>query len=353
MGAKHLASMPGPVSNHKANDLPYQAILVLGSGNSGCKRILRILDFSPVTHCRNEVDLPHGSPLRKLREEISKYVLHDSDAIQLEQQWDNGVAWSSQRSGPTDIRPIPPKDHDNLFLRKTGLNRVLDSPKLHNMLRMLFRPSGDVEWLVRGRNSRIASSVPVLKINQVPAIARWLLAHRPQHKVIHVVRHPAGFLYSWERRVLAPRDPIQVRHDNICRLRKIVELNPVMAARFGDIESLTVDEAELYFWLYETESIYEAGLDNPQYQRILDEKLYTSPIDLVRQLYSSCGLRWGAGIEAMLRDKTGGWRERYSPWKDLVQPRQVEFIEGLLERSKIRAWWELNEYVSRCDYHIV
>lgn len=344
--------MKHSATEHEIKKSPHQAVFVVGSGNSGCKRILRILDFSPVTHCRNDVDLPSGSPLRSVLESISQYAINHADALQLDQQWDYAVEWCSKHRGSSDIRPIPPKDYDVHILRLLGLYRLLDSPKLHCLIRAPSCRAGDIEWLVRNRNSQFKHSLPVLKINQAPAIAKWLISNRPKCKLVHVVRHPAGFLHSWERRVLARLDPISVRRDNINRLKEIAELNPEIGNRFGDIESLTAVEAELYFWLYETETIYEAGQKTAQYRRILDEQLYTSPKELAQQLYTFCGLSWGHVVDSMLKQKSGEWRNKYSPWRDLVSVSQVEFIEKLLDNSTIRAWWQENDYVSRHDYQL-
>ena len=107
------------------------------------------------------------------------------------------------------------------------------------------------------------SALTVIKINQSPAFASWVLRERPHQRVIHIVRHPGAYLHSWSSRFLSRNDGEAVRRDNLARLRIVASANPEWGERFGDPERLSTEESELWFWLYAVETIHAAGDGSP------------------------------------------------------------------------------------------
>ena len=59
-------------------------------------------------------------------------------------------------------------------------------------------------WLMS--RARLAQATPALKGSQLPGGLPWIMWNRPGAHVIHIVRHPGGFLSSWMSRFLERHD---------------------------------------------------------------------------------------------------------------------------------------------------
>ena len=147
-----------------------------------------------------------------------------------------------------------------------------------------------------------------------------------------------------------PCDQELVRQRNAARLRTIRDLDESWAPRFGDIDRLSVEESELFYWLFELETLYGAGKDEPQYLLTTDEQVIADPMSVAERLYQTLGLDWPAQTEDWVRGKTPHWKDRTAPWRELLPPSSIETVEKLLNASVIRDWWAPDQVVSRIDY---
>jgi hypothetical protein len=338
------ASDPGP---------PWDYVLIVGSGGSGSKRLLRIFDHSPETHCRNEPYNNQGSPFALLRSSPRAWALAPGDPAVLEREWDPAVAWTAARTGDRDARPTPPKHHFRPLGARLGLLRLLSSRRLRRIAAAISSDGQSDEWrtprlFVRGEG--LESSLLVMKFNQAPSLARWVLERRPRVKVIHLVRHPAAYLASWRARVLPRCDPGVMITANRDRLRAIADRDESWAARFGPVDGLSAEALELLFWLYDTVSIREAGVARPQYERVFDEDVAITPVAVAKRLYAACGLPWREPVERWLNDRAENWRSGTVSWQEMLSPAEVRVVESLLERSELQGWWRSDQSVSRTDY---
>lgn len=333
-------------------DSPRGAI-IFGCGKSGTKRLLRIMDLSRRTHCRNEPYNLHGSPFQGICVPPLKWILGPGDEEELERRWDGALQWSKVRMGELDFIPSPPKDHLHPFARRVGLLHLLGRRRVRRMLGLIARPLRNEEWLVPrwiGNPEILRRSSMVVKINQAPAVATWVLRHRPEDAVIHLVRHPAGALCSWAVRHLAFHDPERVRCACVAKLRVIAENDGSWAQLFGDLESLSVEEAELWFWRYVGETIHAAGLRSDRYVLVRDEDIVRDPVTVAQTVFRCCGLEWETEIEEELRRWAPHWRACSSRWRDLIRDDQIEMIERIFGDSPMAEWWSEEPAVSGVDY---
>lgn len=329
------------------------AVLVFGFGKSGTKRLLRILDLSPETHCRNEPYNHRGSPWQELRKLPRGTILEAGDGPLLDAEWDAALDWCRERMGERDRLPPPPKRHLYAAARRLGGLHLLGSRTVRNAAGRLLPAYGHDEWLLprwAGNRSCLARARLVLKINQSPAFAAWVLRHRPSQTVLHIVRHPGAVLHSWSKRLLELEDPEQVRRDSIARLALIARTAPGWAERFGPLESLCVEEAELLFWLYVAEVTHEAGRGQDQYHLVHDEDVFEDPERVARRVYAACGLAFGEAVEEELAARAPEWRACAAPWRELVEARHHAMVERILERSSLRERWSDDQIVSGIDY---
>ena len=340
-------------ASHSANSNYWDYVLIHGYGKSGTKRLLRIFDFSPITHCRFEPNVPAGSPLHELFTQQRRWIVLRDDERLLEEKWDNAVQWSSLRMGVFDRIPPVAKNHHHGLAWYGGLFRLLGSRKVCSIAGFIMPSLRGSEWLIpswMSNQATLSKAIPVFKLVSSPGIAAWGLKHRPRHKVVHLVRHPGAMMHSWSVRFLAQMDYDRVRRDNLERLRVISQLRPSWAKRFGDVESMSAEEAEMWFWLFSTETTHQAGFGLEQYILVLDEHVVRDTVAVAKRLFQACQLPWSRSVETRLLKRASEWQACTACWRDLLKLDQVSLIERILDRSSIKGWWSENQLVSRIDY---
>lgn len=313
-------------------------ILVVGHGRSGTNFLLRLLNLSPITHCRNEPNELSSSPFRKLPCGWFKGPEH---AV-MDSLWDDAIRWTAERIGERDPRASLPKQHLYEIARRFGGERLTWGPRLRGLKTRLIPSARSPErllprWL--GRRTVLREAVPVLKLLQVPGWAAWILAERPSVPMLHIVRHPGGFLNSWRNRYLAGRDPESVRIENIHRLERLCEVDTVWRRRLGSLEEMAVEESELWYWRYATETVHEAGEGSSRYHMIHYEELASNTVDVVHRVYGLCGLPWDSRIEDEINRGTANSRTIVDTWRKHLSHESLALIDRILEGSPTQHWW--------------
>lgn len=158
--------------------------------------------------------------------------------------------------------------------------------------------------------------------------------------MLHIVRHPGGFLNSWRNRYLARRDPEAVSNANRARLKIVTEADPSSAALFGDIDQMCVEESELWYWRYATETIHAAGAALPAYKLIIYEKLAADPVGVARRVYEICGLPWHAAIQETIRKSSSDSTRIADAWRSNMRGESCELLDRIMEQSRMRQWWD-------------
>ena len=314
---------------------PPKYVLIAGHGRSGTNWLLDLLDLSPRTHCRSEANALEGSALAKVpRGWVS--------GVDIAGTWDEAVLATSRSFGARDRLPATRKDHLRGFAQQLGPVRVMQSARSRRALAPLFPRLRGQEWLIPGwiaPESSMSRALPVLKINQMPGWMAWVLAHRPEARVLHIVRHPGGFINSHLTRYVAKGDGEAIARENRKRLAMIAAKSPTWAGRFGDIEALSLIESELWFWRYSSEVTHEAGLGNPNYQRVIYEDLTQDPVGVAKSVFEGCGLPWDDEIERRVRQSSAESRSIATNWRTRSTAEQVEAIDSVLDGSFLREWW--------------
>ncbi|MGF1482404.1 MAG: sulfotransferase [Cyanophyceae cyanobacterium] len=316
----------------------FDDILIVGQGRSGTNWLLDLLDISPRTHCRNEPDKLSSSPLAKLPSPVTKQPLGEDFA----KRWEQALTLTSLSMGERDRIGVHPKFHLYEPVRRLGGGYLISKSRLRQLFALIMPGWGQSEWIAPrwlANPSALRQAATVLKLNQVPGWAEWVLLNQPEILVIHIVRHPGGFLNSWQNRYLKTQEPEAVEQANQERLRQVAQREPQWAALFKDIGDMSVEESELWYWRYAAETIHAAGEGQSNYLRIIYENLVADPLTVVRNLYEKCCLPWTEDIEKQVFQSSSGSNSIATAWSEKLQSEQVALVKRILHGSSMQDWW--------------
>ena len=315
-------------------------VVIFGHGRSGTTWLQALMNMSPDTHARNAIHQISGTPLAEWPKSV-----RPADEQAFLNAWRCAVDHASARVSELDPLPNRPKT----FLRDwadytRAYSHFMDKPLLRRMLSYFepafrehpleFRPP---RWLVRPRS--FATVTLVLKFVQVPNWADQVLRKCPEARVVHIVRHPGGYLSSWARRWLAGQAADQVREANRERLEAVGHVHPDWAQRWGDPAAMSVEESELWYWRYAAEQIHGAGEGRDHYLPITFEALAAEPVEMTRRLYAFSGLPWRGELEPRIKALCADSERIANQWRDRLGDSDVALIDSILEDSPLRSWW--------------
>ena len=201
-------------------------------------------------------------------------------------------------------------------------------------------PCGEqlLPWWV-GSARKLQEARPVFKLALVPGWAAWVLRNRPGALVLHIVRHPGGFLDSWRRRYLVHNDPKRVETANRERLETLVKLDPSWGPLIGTIDDMSVDEAELWYWRYAGECIHLAGEGRSNYVPVVYESLVRDPAALMRRVFDRCGLPWTVDVERGIGRMSSNSGGRADAWRSSLNDEQTRIVQRILENCSLANFW--------------
>jgi hypothetical protein len=309
-----------------------RCVVITSAGKSGSKRALKVFDLSPQTHCRCEPNAIDGSRFAALP---PREVLRPGNDPAIGPLWDHAVEAAAQCIGSRDHLPSPPKHHHWPLARQLRLCRILKHGKLRRALSIASPSLRGAEWPLPwwlGSRQTLAQASLVLKIGPAAGWVPWLLRHRPATRIVNIIRHPAGFLNSYNGRWLANAD--RKKHAlrlNRARLHSIARFDRHWADRTDQIERMSAVEAKLWYWRYLYETIDAAGRDNRQYLLVRDEDLVADPVGTSKRLYQFAGLDWCDSAQTYLEQIAKHWQRRTAPWHELLDDEQTEVVERVLE----------------------
>jgi hypothetical protein len=333
--------------------LPDSALLI-GQGRSGTNFLLSLLDLSARTHCRNEPDQLDRSALSRLVD--FRFFVDDSE--RLRSLFDEAITEAAGCIGPRDHMAAVEKDWIRAGRRRPGYFWLRQRTRLVERVLRRRAPMDGCEvrfpgWMVDAQ--RLAESLHVFKLNAAIGVGSWVLEQRPEVRVFQIVRHPGGFLKSWEKRWVRGEGgmgrgqgtaDVLVDED---RLREVARRDKYWADLLGDVDAMERAEGELWWWRYVNERLYEAGRDRPNYHLALYERLASDPVQVTRDAYAFSGLEWTPDIEARVRSIARGAERIARAWKDELPPDRVALVEKVLDGSPMAAWWsdeELERHVA-------
>ena len=327
-------------------------IFIFGYGRSGTNWLLNLMDLHLETHCRNEPNVIRSSPLALLPYSDVSFKPDTS----FDKSWDKAIYWAATHFGERDRIPQNRKSFLYSFLFRCGMLELIEKRRIRILLSCispsLIQPEWGLPWWF-GPIHALNKAQPILKIAMKHNWAIWILNNRPDSKIIHIVRHPGGVLQSWRKRYLANRDHAKVLQANVDRLKAIADLHPKWAKYFGDLSTISVEEAEMWFWRYSTEALNTQGSNRENYRLILYEQIMTNPLEEISRVYKFCGLSLSDEIIARIdpsvnqsQRKKIPWNKKIvadssvaNKWRQTISKTNKKIINKVLQGSILEHWW--------------
>jgi hypothetical protein len=299
---------------------------------------MRLLDLSARTHCRNEPDRIPGGAF----DEIGRDLSFPSER-RLEEHWDRVVMRTALRFGPDDPRTNVRKDWTRpigYLLGMRVLRRSTSGPYLNGKGARSARAERPLPRSLASK-SGLAGAFHVIKVNAACGLGDWLLRNRPAAHLLHIVRHPGGYLASWRNRFLASRDEPTVHSRVRDRLEALIGVEPDLGAIIGDPATATLAEAELWFWRYCNEKLMKSGEGRKKYARVKFEDLALDPVEVGKRTFEHCGLDWSDGVELRVRSRAGFAAGRVDAWRSELSSEDLESVARVLDGSPLAPLWGL------------
>lgn len=303
-------------------------IIILGIGRSGTTWLAKIFDSHPDTLYRHEPDAvlhDDAIPLFPTGAEVDRY--RDATARYL----DDLMALNDIR--PRGSLPVFVKSYRGPVARAAlrawimavkGLQQPFPKwPMLKHAPVPDFVSPGD-----RDRVRYVFKSVSCLYR------AKLLLSAKPDAKILHIVRHPCGYVSS------------QLRGMQLKLMLGGMFLNDMAARpeaqRYGftlqRLQAMTFEEQMAAMWVIHNDRAMADLTDDPNYRLVVYEDLCRRPFEVAKDLLLFCGLPWSDATDAFLHQCVDhrGDNERYfqiirSPIKAAIKWQQ-ELTADQIER---------------------
>ena len=313
-------------------------IFIVGHGRSGTNWLLDLLNASPQTFCKEPDDLV-DSPLKPFwpyrggwRDNLSLF----------EGGWDKAILDMAKSMGHHDIRIKNPKVYLHEIPRRLGIIRLLCGTRCGKLMQRIIPSLRSGEWPIPwwiGDADKLKDAITVIKTVQTPGWAKFVLQYRPEVPVVHIVRHPGGYINSWLNRYISTTNPDEVADRNRRRLFAISDADPIWKARLGDIASMGMVEAELWYWRYATELIHLNSGKSHNYHLLIYKDLAQNPVPLIKNLYESTGLPWTDEVRIAIDAACRKSSTFIDNWKKELSAEYQELAEAVLRDSPLSKYW--------------
>ncbi|MCB2101293.1 MAG: sulfotransferase [Rhodobacterales bacterium] len=310
-------------------------IIMLGSPRSGTSWIAKIVDSHPDVLYRHEPDslvrCP-GLPFMPTKAQGEEFA-------DLAGRYLDGLAKVRMPKSACSI-PTFPKSFRGGMANSIHDALVYGVKSSQVMLRNRLR-LGVPDLVTRGGPGR-----PRIAIKSVDSLGRayaFSLA-KPQAKIIHIIRHPGGYVASRKRGLELKKLGAATFIEEMAEM----EETKAMGWTEYDLQKMAFEEQLALHWAVLNERAYGQTAGQPNYLPLVYEDMCLNSQDLSRKLFADLGLAWSDETEtflnACLRKESGG--ERYyqvvrNPldsafkWKSELDGPTIDRVIAVASRSSI------------------
>ncbi|MEL4895851.1 sulfotransferase [Crocosphaera sp. Alani8] len=331
------------------NTPPY--VLIVGHGRSGTNWLLDILDASEKTHCRNEPDAVSNSQLEYVRT-----LWSSKDSLEeVLRQWETRINKAKLCMSERDHHIETPKQHIYPLSHKSGIATLPTRRKIRQALRLVMPQFRQGEWQVPwwiADETKLEQACGVFKINRLAAwFVHPLAVNYPQIPILHIVRHPGGYLNSALKRffVSCSTEELNKEFELYQMIMKTaIQVYPEWQERVGDLSSMDLTETVMWFWCLNNEMIYEENKNNPNYHLLIYENIVANPLEQSQKVYDFCRLPWNEVVESQIKEGLtesvwGSLKSKPSAvaqaWRKSLTVEHQSLVSKILSTSRIEFLW--------------
>jgi len=312
-------------------------IFILGAPRSGTTWIGKIFDSHPDVLYRHEPDsivINTEIPFRLEKNEAGKYL---NQAIEYVDTLKNVHSPKSSCSLPVFRKSY----------RSAGVNAIYPAliytiKAMHSRLGFIpFMGKLQVPDLIRPDKQE--DLVPVIKSVNSLCRAHLFLQCGEDIKIIHIIRHPCGFVASRLRGIRLNLMGGSVFLRDLSRM----PLTREHGYTLEKLESLTPEEQLAFQWMISNEKTMKDLEGHPRYRVVVYEEICLDPLKQIMDLFQFSGLDWSLQTKAFLdrceeNPKGDGsyFNVIRSPqkaafrWKKELESSQIDRIMNLVANSK-------------------
>jgi hypothetical protein len=175
----------------------------------------------------------------------------------------------------------------------------------------------------------------------VPEWINWILENKPEIHIIHLVRHPLGFINSWYNRYFASRDPEKTKAINVDRLRRIKKFDPSWTLPWdsGKEDEFSNKELELWYWRYANEALLTSGAKNASYNFVTYSELTHNTEKYLKKYYDLLSLEYSDKISKKILDASKKSASLSEKWKEDASEEDLALAERILDGSPLKEFF--------------
>lgn len=279
---------------------PY--IIISGNGRSGSNRLLDMLDHSPMTACRNEMNGVIGGDFYE--PEIGAKLFRDDLTPEREKKLSYAVSRAKMRRSDADRPPQVPKHHFRPKWLAEKIHWATSKDKLRHVMGKTPLLDNAFEWNLSGLYTDLETleqATLVLKLNGGPSWTLFLHESDPNARIIHNVRDPRAYLKSWYNRFAVEMDKDHFEHHFPDVPRILTYFGRDDAERLRDFSKDSLMEIELWRWRYTNETLYTALSESDRAMTITYGDIDADAAAAAQKVYDFAGLEFNDQVATLVQ----------------------------------------------------
>lgn len=313
-------------------------VILLGIGRSGTTFLGKLFDTHPWVQYLHEPDAVLKSPGLPYLPRLDETQAYQEQAARYLTQLE--LVHTPFASGKL---PLFPKAYRSSAGRLAFEGSILAGKGLSRIPGLSWLDGAQMPSFIRRADAESGNCVTVVKSVISLCRARMFSAARPELKIVHIIRHPAGVVASelrGEQQGTWDGNPFLEAHYT---LPEAASYGPTLA----ELQGMSYEEQLTFRWMLRNDKVMREMRDHPNYRVVRYEDLCRDPLQVMGELFSFIGLanapmteQFIRRLEGVAETDRGYFSVVRSPmnsverWKTALSEEQVRRIESLAAKSE-------------------